>query len=321
MRSKSIAVALFSSAVLLGGAGAARAEGEVSAKVNGMAISQARLDGTFGAFLEAQRVSASALRHPKDYQDLRRKILDTLVAQELLAQEAQKRGYKAPEDEVKKAVEQAQGQLPSKEVYLQRLENVGFTEASYAEDARQRLAVAQMVEKDITAKIQVTDQEIQEYYSANPAAFTPPEQVQVRHILITVAADADAGTRDAAKKKAEGILAEIKGGADFAELAKKHSQDTSAQGGGDLGLVGRGQTVKPFEDVAFTLKPGEVSEVVVTDFGYHIIKVEARQGGQAVALDTVRDQVRQFLVNRKTQEQLQALVESLRKSAQVQVLE
>ena len=321
MRSRSIAVALFSSAVLLGGAGAARAEGEVSAKVNGVAISQARLDGTFGAFLEAQRVSASALRHPKDYQDLRRKILDTLVAQELLAQEAQKRGYKAPEDEVKKAVEQAQGQLPSKEVYLQRLENVGFTEASYAEDARQRLAVAQMVEKDITAKIQVTDQEIQEYYSANPAAFTPPEQVQVRHILITVAADADAGTRDAAKKKAEGILAEIKGGADFAELAKKHSQDTSAQGGGDLGLVGRGQTVKPFEDVAFTLKPGEVSEVVVTDFGYHIIKVEARQGGQAVALDTVRDQVRQFLVNRKTQEQLQALVESLRKSAQVQVLE
>ncbi|MBP1633122.1 MAG: putative PpiC-type peptidyl-prolyl cis-trans isomerase, partial [Acidobacteria bacterium] len=92
MRSRCIAVALFSSAVLLGGAGAARAEGEVSAKVNGMAISQARLDGTFGAFLESQRVSASALRHPKDYQDLRRKILDTLVAQELLAQEAQKRG-------------------------------------------------------------------------------------------------------------------------------------------------------------------------------------------------------------------------------------
>ena len=163
----------------------------------------------------------------------------------------------------------------------------------------------------------VSSRETERYYNDNIELFSTPEQVRASHILFKTEGKDEAAVKAAAEK----VLAEAKGGADFAELAKKHSQDTSAQGGGDLGLVGRGQTVKPFEDVAFTLKPGEVSEVVVTDFGYHIIKVEARQGGQAVALDTVRDQVRQFLVNRKTQEQLQALVESLRKSAQVQVLE
>jgi peptidyl-prolyl cis-trans isomerase C len=321
MRSTGFAVALMCSAALLGGASLAWAEAAVSAKVNGVEISQVRVDSTFGAFLESQRVQAAQLRNPQQYQQLRRQVLDSLIGQELLFQEAKKRGFKAPDEEVKKALDQAQAGSASKEAYQQRLAQAGFTEEGYAEDTRKRLTVAEMLEKDISAKVVVTDVEIEEFYKANPAAFTPPEQVHVRHILITVPADADAATKEAAKKRLEGIAAEIKGGADFAELAKKSSQDSSAEEGGDLGVIGRGQTVKPFEDAAFALKVGEVSGVVETQYGYHLIKLEERQGGQEVPLDSVKDRVRQFLTARKTQDELQALVAQLRKAADVQVRE
>jgi peptidyl-prolyl cis-trans isomerase C len=314
-------VALLSSAVLIGGASAVRAEDVVSAKVNGVAISQVRVDATFGAFLETQRVQASQLRNPKQYHDLRQQVLDTLIAQELLTQEAAKRGHQAEEAAVKQAIEQAQQGAGSKEGYLQRLQMAGFTEASYEEDVKRRLAVSTMVEKDISAKVAVTDAEIHEFYTSNPSAFTPPEQVHARHILIAVGEGADQAAKDTAKKKADDLLAQIKGGADFAELAKKSSDDSSAESGGDLGPIARGQTVKPFEDAAFALKAGEVSGVVESPFGYHIIKVEERQGGAPVSEESVRDRVRQFLVSRKSQEQLQALVETLRKEGKVEVLE
>lgn len=321
MRSGNFAALLFLSTGLLASTGVPGAEGEISAKVNGVAISQERLDVTFGAVLDQQRVPASALRNPGQYQELRRRVLDGLIAQELLAQEASKRGYQASDAEVQQALAQVQAGQPSRDAYLQRLAQSGFTEESYAQDLRRRLSVSQMVDKDVTGRAAVTDQEIQDYYAANQGSFALPEQVRARHILVEVDTEADQPTRDAARQKAESIAAEIKGGADFAELARKYSADSSAQEGGDLGLIARGQTVEPFEAAAFALAPGEVSGVVETQFGYHLIKVEERQGGGPMGLDQVRDELRERLVARKAQEDLHALVDRLRQGADVQVLE
>jgi peptidyl-prolyl cis-trans isomerase D len=146
---------------------------------------------------------------------------------------------------------------------------------------------------DFTAQVEPKDGEIAEYYELHKEdRFTEPEQVRARHILVKVPADASAEVKAAARKKAEGLLAAVKGGADFATLARKSSDDPgSAAKGGDLGLFPRGRMAPEFEAAAFALEPGGVSDVVETSFGFHVIKVEEHRPGGPKPLDQVRDEI------------------------------
>jgi peptidyl-prolyl cis-trans isomerase D len=138
----------------------------------------------------------------------------------------------------------------------------------------------------------VTDQQVQQYYQGHQKDFQVPEEVKVRHILIKVPDKADAKTDAAAKEKAERLLKQIKGGADFAALAKANSDDPgSKEQGGELGMIQRGVTVPPFEKAAFALQPGQISDLVKTQFGYHILKVEEKQTAHLKPLDEVKAQI------------------------------
>jgi peptidyl-prolyl cis-trans isomerase D len=138
----------------------------------------------------------------------------------------------------------------------------------------------------------VSNEQVMQYYQGHQKDFQVPEEVKVRHILIKVPAGADAKTDAAAKQKAENLLKQIKGGADFAALAKANSDDPgSKEQGGELGMIQRGVTVPEFEKTAFALQPGQVSDVIRTQFGYHIIKVEEKQTAHLKPLDEVRAQI------------------------------
>jgi len=153
--------------------------------------------------------------------------------------------------------------------------------------------------------VSVSDDELRKYYEENAARYTTPEQRRASHILIKVEQSAPAADRAKAKARAEGLLAELKKNpAAFAELAKRNSDDPgSAERGGDLDFFARGAMVKPFEDAAFGLKTGEISPLVESDFGYHIIQVTAVRGGEKRAFDAVRaemeDEVRRQLAQRR----------------------
>ncbi|MDE2161013.1 MAG: peptidyl-prolyl cis-trans isomerase, partial [Burkholderiales bacterium] len=142
-------------------------------------------------------------------------------------------------------------------------------------------------------QVSVTDADLQQYYDDHTQRYTEPEQRHVSHILIKVDKDATAAQRAQAKAKAEALLAELrKDPAAFADLARKNSEDPgSAAKGGDLDWFGRGAMVKPFEDAAFALQPGQISDVVQTDFGYHIITVTGVRGGDVKPFDAVRGEV------------------------------
>jgi peptidyl-prolyl cis-trans isomerase D len=145
--------------------------------------------------------------------------------------------------------------------------------------------------KAIEQSIRVSEEDLRKYYEENIARYSTPEERRASHILI----QAEPGQRDAARAKAQELLDQLKARPEaFAELARKHSQDLgSASNGGDLDFFGRGggAMVKPFEDVAFSLKPGETSGLVETDFGIHIIRVTAVRGGQPKPFDAVRDEI------------------------------
>ena len=149
-------------------------------------------------------------------------------------------------------------------------------------------------------KMQTTDEEAKKFYDENASKFQGSEQRHASHILIGAGASASPEAKAEAKKKAEQVLAEVKKNpAKFAELAKKYSQDPgSAEKGGDLGTFGRGSMVKPFEDAAFSMKPGEVSGLVQSDFGYHIIKL-TEIVGQGQGFETLKPQIRAELMYQK----------------------
>ena len=151
----------------------------------------------------------------------------------------------------------------------------------------------------------VPEEDLRKYYAENASRYTAAEERRARHILIKAEKGSPADVKQKAKAKAETLLAEArKNPAGFADLAKKNSEDagTAAQGG-DLDYFGRGAMVKPFEDAAFALKPGEISQVIESDFGYHVIKLEDARGGDRKPFEAVRtgieDEVRKQLATKK----------------------
>lgn len=163
----------------------------------------------------------------------------------------------------------------------------------------------------VESQVQVTDAEITDYYNKNLKAYTTPEQRTASHILINAGRDAKPADHAAAKAKAQAVLAEVrKNPANFAEIAKAQSQDTgSAQAGGDLGVVERGLFVKPVEDVIYSLKEGEVSGVVQSEFGYHVIKVTSVKPASQKSLDAAREEIAADLKKQKMSKKYSELAE------------
>jgi peptidyl-prolyl cis-trans isomerase D len=160
-------------------------------------------------------------------------------------------------------------------------------------------------------QVAVDDAEVKKYYEEHHAEFETQEQRQAAHILIAAGKQASEAERQAAKAKAEQILQQVKQNpAKFGELAKQYSQDPgSAVNGGDLGVFGRGMMVKPFEDAVYSLKPGEVSGIVQTDFGYHIIKLSAVKGGKVLSFDEVKKEISAKLKQQKAADKFAELAD------------
>jgi len=160
--------------------------------------------------------------------------------------------------------------------------------AKYQSDPQVKIKSLQFSLADFKEGATPTDEEVGKYYQANLARYSLPERRQARHILIKSKADAPAEEKAANRKRIEEIAAKIKAGEEFATLAKELSEDSSAKQGGDLGLFGRGQMVKPFEDAVFAMKEGQVSDIVETPFGLHLIKLDKIEAEKVQPLEEVK---------------------------------
>jgi peptidyl-prolyl cis-trans isomerase C len=166
----------------------------------------------------------------------------------------------------------------------------------------------------------VSEADAKAVYDKNPNEFKRPEMVRASHILARFPENADAAAKQKARAKIEGVLKDVRAGGDFAELARKHSEDGSAQAGGDLNFFAKEQMVPSFAEAAFALQSGRVSDIVETQFGYHIIKTTDRRAGGTVPFDEVKDQIAGYLRQQRQQEKTDALIEQLRAKAKIEVL-
>jgi peptidyl-prolyl cis-trans isomerase C len=290
---------------------------DVVARVNGETVTKVEFDDAVAAVEQRNQGPV-----PADQRDrVLRGVLDQLVGIKLLTQEAAARKIAVPEADIEAQLTQMRQQFPSEEVFSQALKQQNKTVDMLKAEARSSLAIQKMLEATLAGKIAVTPQQAQDFYDKNPDQFKRPEQVRASHILITVQQGADVAAKAAAKRKAEGVLKQVKAGSDFASLAKANSQDPgSAINGGDLGFFQRGQMVPPFDQAAFTMKPGSTSELVETQFGYHIIRVVEKKEAGTVSLDEVRPQLEQYLQNLNRQREMQAFVDGLKAKGKVEIL-
>lgn len=300
-------------------AGAQAGESDIAAQVNDTVITRQRVQHSVEALMQAKHLNYGGITHPAQYKEMERQVLDELIAQELLWQEASRQGFSATSTELDVALEQMRKRYPSEEAYLADLRQGGFTADSYKDDLRRRIAVRHFIEEMLVKRVSLTNEEVRDVYVANQAQLMQPEQVNARHILIAVPPAADDAAIAAARETIERVQAEAKGGADFAELAKRYSQDSTAAKGGELGFVARGMFVKPFEDAVFALKVGELSDIVRTRYGFHVIKLEARVDERPLTEAEAAPQVRKYLASKKLQDMVQEEVKSLRAKANVDV--
>lgn len=258
---------------------------------------------------------------PPDRRDeILRGALDQLVVYTLLSQESKARGIKVDESEIDAKMKELRGQFPTQDLFEKALKDRHMTADGLRKDARVDLSVTKLMDAEVATLPGPSDADAKDFYTKNPDKFQEPERAHASHILIRVDDKADAAARAKAKATIDTVLRKAKAGEDFGKLAQQYSQDGSAAQGGDLGDFPRGQMVPAFEQAAFALKPGQLSGVVTTQFGYHVIKMIEIKPGRVVPFDEASPKIKQFLEGQKKQEHADAFIEGLKKKSKIEVL-
>ncbi|MDD2897639.1 MAG: peptidylprolyl isomerase [Desulfuromonadaceae bacterium] len=200
-----------------------------------------------------------------------------------------------------------------RELILQQASKDGLDKGPEIEeklqDLKKRLVVESFLKKKVEVESKVSDEDMKKFYEQNKDKFKSGDQIKASHILVKT------------EKEAKDIQAQLKAGGNFEELAKKHSADSSAAKGGDLGWFGKGSMVPAFEKAALALKEGQISDIVKSDFGYHIIKLTGKRPAGIRPFEEVKDQIKGAIMPTKQQEVFQKIKEELKKTAKISVKE
>ena len=288
----------------------------VLARINGEAVSKADFEKTVAAIEQRNRAPVP----PTERDRIFRAVLDEMIATRLLAQESKARKISVTDAEVDEQIANIKKQFGSDEAFTAAMTAQKVTLEQLKTDTRQDLMINKMLEAELGSKIAVKPEQIEKAYKENPTAFQVPDRVRASHILIAAPADASPDVKKAALAKAQTVLQSARAGKDFGALAKEFSQDPgSAAQGGDLGVFTAQQMVAPFSEAAFKLKPGAISDVVETQFGYHIIKVVEKQPGRTVKLDEAKPAIERQLRDVNRNRETQSFLEALRQRGKIEV--
>jgi peptidyl-prolyl cis-trans isomerase C len=287
------------------------------AVVNGSVITQEDFDREMS---RVQRQFLNMGKHLNDSQmpKIKKEVLENLIGFELLYQESQKKAIKIDEAIINKQVMTLKKRFPSEAEFKSALTKANLSEVAIKNQIARGLAIEQLIGTYVTKNATVSDEEIKAFYESHPNLFKQPEQVRASHILIKVDPQANEVKRAEAQKKIKEIQQKLQKGEDFATLATALSEGPSKAKGGDLGYFSRGRMVKSFEEAAFALRPNEVSDIVETKFGYHLIKVIEKRPETTTAFEDAKDKLGQYLKQQKVQKEVSIYVDKLKEKAKVE---
>jgi len=293
----------------------------VAAIVNGVKILESDVEEIIRPNLDklAEKTKNAPAGTAESYvEQFRQLALEQLIRRTLLDEEIREAKIVISDQAVRNHIqEMASAEGMSVAAFTEAIERQGRTMEEIKREVRAGLARNQFMETIWEGKINVTEQDARKYYEENTEEFNVPELVRASHILVTPEAVGDPNSMANARARAEELLAEVKAGADFAEVAKAHSSCPSAPGGGDLGFFPRGKTTPRFEKSAFALEAGQISDVVETDYGFHIIKVTDRKEPSTITFEQGKKRIIEKLIEEKQIEFANEYLEKLKAEAEI----
>jgi parvulin-like peptidyl-prolyl isomerase len=318
------------------------------ATVNSQAIMLSEFEKNAAPILEQfKKATPAAEQTPERIADIKKRVLDQMVDDRLLVEEAKKKNVHVSQLEVDEGVKKVRGRFNAEEEFNKELQKEGMNTDEFRKHIQDQLATIKLIDQEVKAKTPPPgDDEIKALYDTLeailkdkpiPGSHTPSEldelkslakaverrfgeRARARHILIRVAPNATKEEKDAAYKKIKDIQAKLKKGEDFAELARKNSEDPGSKDrGGDLGYFSRGDMVPAFDKTAFSMDVGQVSDIVTTDFGYHIIQLEEKKAASKMSSDEIKDDLREYLFQQRGAKRFESYVKELRSKADVKI--
>lgn len=296
-------------------------EDKVIAKGKGVEIRQSALDEAI-INLRASLAAQGQAFPDADRSRIQTNLLERLVASKLILARATAEDKAEAKKFAEKFVQDVQSRMPSEEAFKRRLEANGMKYEVFKERAEEESLMRQVVDREITAKVVISDETAKKFYDENPKQFDQPELVKAAHILLTTI---DLSTREELSEekkkekraKIDQLLVRVKAGEDFGALAKEFSEDTGSKVNGGEYTFPRGKMVPEFEAVAFTLMPGQVSDVITSKYGYHIVKVLEKLPARIIPYAEVSEKIKQALQAQEVQKQMPDYYKKLKEEAEV----
>jgi peptidyl-prolyl cis-trans isomerase C len=299
---------------------------DVIAKGKGVEIKRSQLDDAMLSIKTSAAAQGQTI--PPDHLNvLEQQVLDRLIQMQLLVNHATEADKKIGTNTTDARMADIKTRAGSEEALNRQLKSVGTTEAELRGKMIQEATAQAVLEREL--KLQVSDEEIKKYYDDNPAKFEQPEMVRASHILFSTREPATGkelpdNAKTAKHKQAEDVLKRARAGEDFAKLAKEYSEDPGSKDKGGEYEFPRGQMVPEFEAAAFSLNTNQISDIVTTQFGYHIIKLSEKIPAKKVELDKVAPRVKDYLSQQEMQkhtQEVQDQMDKLKKDAGVEILD
>ena len=290
----------------------------IVARINDVEIHREELQRA----VRAAETQAGQVVPPQFRDQVYRRVLDRLVEFHLLLQEARTQQIIVSLQEVEDEIARVRDSYPTIEAFQQQLNEWNSTLEALEDETRKDLLVAKTIEAELEPATSLDETAIQAFYEQHPGQFTSDEAVQASHILIGVESSSDTARRQEARLMAEALHQQVTTSPEsFSDVARDNSTDeATADRGGLLGFIARGQTAPSFEEALFGLQPQEISEVVESPFGFHIIKAGEKRDATAVPYETAREQIRELLIQQEQQSLMAEFLSRLRESAKVEIL-
>ena len=309
-------ITLLATLALHPGLAPAQAIDGIAAVVNEEVITTFELDKEYLLLQKEQEKLPAA-----EKMGLRSAALNRLLDKKLIDQKVRELDIKVLDDEIKAAIDDVKKQNNmTQEALVKALAGQGLSFEQYRAQLREQLERLRLMSQEVRSKIQVGDQEVRDYYEANRAKFGAVEQFRARHIFFKI--DKKGGSAELARVEAvaAGVLKEARAGKDFAELAKTYSNDpAAAKDGGDLGTFKKADMLPEIGDSVAAMKPGEISELVLSPAGMHIIKLEERSQSSGKPFSEVKTDIEELIYKKKADDRFNQWVKDLRASVPIDI--
>lgn len=293
----------------------------IAAIVNDEVITIYEVNREYATALQEEEKKTGQPLSPEALNILKKDLVTALIDRKLIRQKIKELNIVISEEEVRQSIEDVKKQNKlSQEALTSALLAQGLTFDQYRAQIKEQLERLRLMSQEVKSKIQVGEKEIRDYYDANISQFTEEPNYRARHIFLKIGKSAPNDEIKKVMLKAADVMAEAGSGANFAEMAKKYSDDPgAAKDGGDLGTFKKGDMLPEIENAVISMKPGEISELVSSTAGFHIIKLEEKIVGKVKPFESVKGLIDDQLYRKKSEERFKQWAEDLRKSAAIEI--